>query len=60
MGRRCTAGGFAVIPEQARQYEPFKVFFALEGTYAVLGHLKARDIYYSFIIKCFLFLLTAI
>ena len=26
MGRRCTAGGFAVIPEQARQYGPFKGF----------------------------------
>ena len=31
MGRRCTAGGFAAIPEQARQYGPFKVFFALCG-----------------------------
>ena len=26
MGCRCTAGGFAVIPEQALQYSPFKVF----------------------------------
>ena len=26
MGRRCTAGGFAVIPEQARIYDPFKGF----------------------------------
>ena len=25
MGRRCTAGGFEVIPEQAQQYDPFKV-----------------------------------
>ena len=40
MGRRCTAGGFAVIPEQARQYGPFKGFlllvvcwfWALDGT----------------------------
>ena len=40
MGRRCTAGGFAVIPEQARQYDPFKGFLlfvvcwfgALDGT----------------------------
>ena len=25
MGRLCTAGGFEVIPEQAQQYDPFKV-----------------------------------
>ena len=40
MGCRGTAGGFAVIPEQARQYGPFKgfllfvvcCFWALDGT----------------------------
>ena len=25
MSRQCTAGGFEVIPEQAQQYDPFKV-----------------------------------
>ena len=29
MGCRCTGGGFAVIPEQARQYDPIKFFLRL-------------------------------
>ena len=48
MGRRCTAGGFAVIPEQARQYGPFKGFFALCGMLG-LGTWRYCDLWQYYV-----------